>query len=118
MARRYDKAIPLLERSLEVDPGPIPEGRAGRTTDALATLQRLERLRAAGATSRRILSLDLARVHAALGQRDRAFRRLEEAYKEHDLDLVFLRVDPQWDSLRADPRFVDLVRDVGIPWRQ
>jgi hypothetical protein len=41
-------------------------------------------------------------AHAALGQVD--------AYDAHDVHLVFLLVDPKWDTLRADGRFADLLR--------
>ena len=54
-------------------------------------------------------------VYAALGDRDPAFRWLDEAYKEHDTFLPWLKVDPEFDKLRGDPRFDDLVRRIGIP---
>jgi hypothetical protein len=41
---------------------------------------------------------------------------LEESYKEHDAVLVFLNEVPFYnDAWRADPRFQDLVRRIGIP---
>lgn len=46
---------------------------------------------------------------------DSTFAWLEEAYKQHDLNLVFLKVWPEFDSLHSDPRFQDLVRRIGIP---
>jgi TolB-like protein/Tfp pilus assembly protein PilF len=57
----------------------------------------------------------VAKIYAGLGNRDDAFARLEKAYVEHSFWLIFLRVDPAWDSIRDDARFVDLVRRVGIP---
>lgn len=51
----------------------------------------------------------LAGVHAALGERDSAFRLLDAAYREHDFFLCFLRVYPWMDSLRDDPRFKELL---------
>ncbi len=52
----------------------------------------------------------------ALGDKDQAFSLLEESYKEHDAVLVFLNEVPFYnDAWRADPRFQDLVRRIGIP---
>jgi TolB-like protein len=52
----------------------------------------------------------------ALGDKDQAFSLLEESYKEHDAVLVFLNEVPFLnDAWRADPRFQDLVRRIGIP---
>lgn len=50
-----------------------------------------------------------------LGENDRAFEFLELAYRARDFYLIFLNADPEFDSLRSDPRFADLTRRVGIP---
>ena len=63
----------------------------------------------------RIRGFLLAIVYACLGDRDRAFQWLEVAYKQRDTFLPWLKVDPELDPLRGDPRFDDLVRRVGIP---
>jgi TolB-like protein/DNA-binding winged helix-turn-helix (wHTH) protein/tetratricopeptide (TPR) repeat protein len=39
---------------------------------------------------------------------------LERAYREHDHDLVYLKVDHVWDSLRGDPRFQDLLKRMRL----
>jgi hypothetical protein len=57
----------------------------------------------------------VAGVYAALGDKDRAFELLNQAYEERDLQLVSLKVDPSLDDLRADARFTDLIRRVGLP---
>ena len=57
----------------------------------------------------------IAAVFALLGQTDETIAWLEQAYKEHDQLLVYLNVLPDFDAIRADPRFQDLVRRIGIP---
>jgi hypothetical protein len=39
---------------------------------------------------------------------------MERAYREHDHDLVYLRVDHVWDSLRGDPRFRELLNRMKL----
>jgi adenylate cyclase len=56
----------------------------------------------------------VAEIYAHLGDSDMAFKWLERAYQERDGFLLSLR-DPDWQVLRADPRFKDLVRRVGLP---
>jgi TolB-like protein len=53
-------------------------------------------------------------VHLGLGERDEALAWLERARRERALHLVFLDVDPMFDGLRADPRFQDILRSIGL----
>jgi len=57
----------------------------------------------------------IAEVHAALGQRDQAFEWLNKACDRRDMQMVSMKMNPTLDSLRADRRFADLVRRVGLP---
>lgn len=56
----------------------------------------------------------VATFHAALGDNDRAFAELNKAYENREATLALLKVDPRFDSLRADPRFHDLLRRVNL----
>jgi TolB-like protein/Flp pilus assembly protein TadD len=56
---------------------------------------------------------ETAGVYARLGDKDQALAWLEKAYDAH-LHMEWLKVDPQWDNLRSDPRFQDLLRRVGL----
>jgi hypothetical protein len=57
---------------------------------------------------------DLAKVSHALGDEEGAFAWLEVAYNERDETLVALRVEPEWDNLRSNPRFVAIARKTGV----
>jgi TolB-like protein/DNA-binding winged helix-turn-helix (wHTH) protein/Tfp pilus assembly protein PilF len=56
----------------------------------------------------------LAGVYGALGDREAAFRALQKAHEKHDFFLVFLRVHPYMDSLRSDPRYTEMLREIGL----
>ena len=53
-------------------------------------------------------------VEAGLGDTDAALASLEKAFAERSGWMVFLKVEPFFDSLRTDPRFIDLLGRVGL----
>lgn len=59
-------------------------------------------------------SYELAIVHSALGDTALALARLERAFDERSHSMAFLRVDPQLEGLRGEPRYRTLVRKVGL----
>lgn len=56
----------------------------------------------------------MAVAHAKLGEKDKAFEYLEKAYKEHYSGMVWLKVTPELEALRNDPRYGDMLRRVGF----
>ena len=59
----------------------------------------------------------IASVHAARGEIDRAFAALDVAAAANDPGLLDLRVDHTLDPLRADPRYAALEKRLGFPPR-
>jgi len=58
--------------------------------------------------------VDAAIASALLGNRDEAFEWLEAAYRDHSFGLIYLKVDPEFDSLRSDLRYTDLLRRINL----
>lgn len=56
-----------------------------------------------------------AAVQAAMGNKDEAFKWLDQAVDRRFGPLIYLKVNPIWDPLRADPRFAERLRRVGLP---
>ena len=54
-------------------------------------------------------------LELALGEHERAIQYLEAEHARGDVSLWRLGTLPQYDPLRADPRFVRIVRDFGVP---
>jgi serine/threonine protein kinase/Tfp pilus assembly protein PilF len=79
--------------------------------ELLRASQRNPELPAAGVSDRYLLAQDYARV----GDKDRAFECLERGYRVRGFEMLVLKNDLEFDNLRSDPRFAELVRRVGLP---
>lgn len=66
------------------------------------------------ATKEYVSPAELAILHSALGDREAALLALEQAYSVHDSQMQFLKAEPGYDALRAEPRFQELLRKVGL----
>jgi eukaryotic-like serine/threonine-protein kinase len=82
----------------------------GRREDALRMLDQVM----ARSKKRYINAPPVAWIHAGLGDRNAAFEWLERGYAERAWPMVFLKVEPKYKSLRADSRFEDLIKRVGL----
>jgi TolB-like protein/Tfp pilus assembly protein PilF len=56
-----------------------------------------------------------AAMYTALGDKEEAFRLLEKSYSERAPQLIAIRIAPEFDPLRSDPHFQDLLRRMGLP---
>jgi TolB-like protein/DNA-binding winged helix-turn-helix (wHTH) protein len=66
------------------------------------------------AKSRYISPAIIARYHAELGEREDALALLDLALRKRDPWLLFIQTDPAFDSLHNDPRYVAIVKRVGL----
>lgn len=57
---------------------------------------------------------NVATIYAGLGSLDLAVDHLERAYRERDVHMVFLKVEPKWDVLRDHARFQTIIRQMGL----
>jgi tetratricopeptide (TPR) repeat protein len=83
---------------------------SGKRTQAEKAITELERLTSRGMR----YSSQIAGIYAALGNKDAALRWLERAEAQREGALVWLKVDPRFDSLRGEPRFAEILRNMGL----
>jgi TolB-like protein/Flp pilus assembly protein TadD len=112
------EAIDILEKAASIsERAPAPLGlliyayaQSGDQPHALRLLQELKTRKQRGYVPA------AAFVFGFLGLRDydQAFFWMEEAYKEQSNFLQFLKVNPIFDPVRTDSRFLDLLRRVGL----
>jgi serine/threonine protein kinase/TolB-like protein/Flp pilus assembly protein TadD len=118
MQSRFEEAIEEGERAAALSRrGPAALSylgmaycRAGRRGEAQQVLNELVEL------SKRtyVNPFSFFSIHLGLGQNDQALERLEEAVQSHLSGMIFIRVNPEFDPIRSEPRFKELVRRMGL----
>jgi len=123
MKRMYPQALAEYDKIAEPDKAVAAENQlvadglgwvyavAGRRDDALKIAREVEHL----SPRTYVDYYQLATIYAGLGEREETFRLLEKGYQERSVGMLYLRVDPFWENVRSDPRYVDLLRRVGLP---
>ena len=86
-------------------------GRAGSAEQAREVLAKLQQL----GRDRYVPAIHSAAVHCGVGETDQALQYLERAVEERNWEVMWLHVDPFWDSIRSDPRFQRLQAQLGLP---
>ena len=56
----------------------------------------------------------MAMVYVALGDNDTALNWLEKSSENHEESLCSIKVDTKWSPLRSDPRFIALLKKIGL----
>src|SRR6185369_840653 len=115
---RFDDAIAAFRKAIDLSAtSTLPRALlahayalSGRKSEVSALLDELNEL----STQRYVSPYRIAAVYAALGDRDRTFKWLEHAYEGRDGWLIWLAVDPVFDSLGSDERVTDLLGRVGL----
>jgi len=85
--------------------------RGGKKTESKEVLEQM-RDRAKRAY---VSPVFLSRLYLASGDHMQALAQLEQAYRERDPYVVWIKVEPAFDPLRADAGFQDLLGRVGFP---
>ncbi len=114
----HDDAIKEIQKAIAI---------GGRTSGALALLGHAYATSGRSREAEKILaelnemsklayvsSYDLAILYVGLGDNDKALEQLNKAYEDRAGWIIYLKVEPILDPLRSDPRFVDLVRRLGL----
>ena len=117
--RMYPEAVAVCRRLVSIAPqDQVTLGGcgwvyalAGRRQDALALLDRLKKL----SPRQHLDPYAVAFVYDGLGDDGRAMEWLERAYWESSPQMAFLKIEFWSDSLRAQPRFQDLLRRMNFP---
>jgi len=111
----FAKATDLYTKAQEATHSPssglaITHARMGRQNEARKILNQLVQQ----SQTRYVSAPSIAAIYVALGEKEEAFRWLERAFEEHSGILQWIAFLPEFRPLRPDPRFVRLLRRIGV----
>jgi len=114
------KAIEEYRRTLDIEFLPdalaslgFIHARMGRRPEALDSLAAIYQAKDSGRIAY-ASSYFTALVYNGLGEKKKALDALDSAFEEKCDWLIYLGVEPRWEELRGEQRFVRLMRRVGI----
>jgi TolB-like protein len=114
---RYDEAITSLEKALEITKGEGPANIELLTAKIL--LGQEEEVRQVMdlwiSSGENVESMGPALLYTVLGEKDEAVEWLDKAYRERSLFIISLKTLSLWDSLRDDPRFMEIYDRMNFP---
>ena len=116
--REFEESLAALQLAVRLSPQtPRMQGAlgwafalSGRRKAALEVLRKLESY----ASERYVSPLEFAWIQFALGDVDLGFRWLAKACEDRSFDLIPLKVDPRYDSLRNDKRFEPILKQLRL----
>jgi serine/threonine-protein kinase len=114
----FSKAIAAAEKAAALDPANYFTqstlgyiyGRAGDRDKAIPILRELQ----VEAATQPIPAFHLSMLYLGLGNTNEAMNWLEKAYSERFYVLSLVNAMPEFDPLRSDPRFQQMLRGMGL----
>lgn len=109
----WDEAVSSAMKAAEISGGngegvataAFANASAGHIEEARRTLAMLNDR----AKDRYVPSYALAQVHLVLGETNLALEDLERAFRDREALMVFLKVEPKWNALRSNSKFIDIM---------
>ena len=116
--QRYPEALRVLEQGNKIEPGwPMmltelgyARAAAGDSQGAQQSLKELDAL----ASKRYVDPFLVALIYFRLDERDTGFAYLEKAYAMRSSTMPWIKAEPRLDAVRTDPRYIDLLRRLGL----
>ena len=112
----FAEAIAESNKAYELSGGMgIPFGtyalaKTGKRDEARTALKDLLKLSA----TKYVSPYNIALIYNALEMRENALEWLEKGYEQRDPKMTFLKVEPKWNNLRNEPRFIDLIKRMKL----
>ena len=113
---KFDEAINEAKKAVQFSGGNSEAvsleayalAKSGRRDESFELLEDLK------SNGRYVPSYNLAMIYNGLENREESLNNLEKAFAEKDARLILLKVEPKWNNLRNEPRFIELMRQMNF----
>ena len=113
---KFDEAINEAKKAVQFSGGNSEAvsleayalAKSGKRDESLKLLEDLK------SSGRYVPSYNLAMIYNGLDNREETLNNLEKAFAEKDARLILLKVEPKWNNLRNEPRFIELMRRMNF----
>jgi TolB-like protein len=68
-----------------------------------------------GAEKRYVSPIEFAKLYAQLGEREETLAQLEEGYRRHAPQILWIQSEPAFDFLHSDERYRAIIKRAGLP---
>ncbi len=117
MKGRFPEALDEQKRANDIDPNPgmqifmaVIQASAGNKVEAEKLVHKIENV----AKQQYVCNYEISQVYAALGDRDQAMKWLNSGLDQQCDCMIWLQGEPWMEPLRADSRYLDLIKRVGF----
>jgi len=117
MKGNFPEALAEQKRANEIDPNPgmqiflaVVQASAGNKAEAEKLVHQIENI----SRKQYVCNYEISQVYAALGDRDQAMKWLNSGLDQQCDCMIWLQGEPWMEPLRADPRYLDLIKRVGF----
>ena len=115
---KHAEAIAEMRKGKEAAPGHpgivstlgLVYGAAGQHDQARQCLKELNEI----AQQRYVAAFNYAGIYSGLGEMELTMQSLKKAYEDRDPSIRGFKVDPVFDPVRQDPRFITWTQEVGL----
>jgi eukaryotic-like serine/threonine-protein kinase len=110
----YARAITEFQAALRLDDSPVILAGLGKAYAAAGDTTKANSIVRDLSARPYPPPYDIALIYCVMGMKGQAVQWLEKAYEDRNEELIWLKEDPRVDPLRSDPRFVSLIKKLGL----
>ncbi|MBN1223088.1 MAG: hypothetical protein JXB23_07545, partial [Candidatus Aminicenantes bacterium] len=106
----YEEALDIFQKINNKEEIIMTYAKMGKRSEAIQLLDDLLNQSKEGS----VYPFGIAIIYFILGEDDKGFLWLDRAFQSHSVGMFFVKVEPEFDTVREDPRFKALLKKMNL----